>query len=116
MQKPSTVDEYLAGIADDKKRAALDELRRVIRSIVPDAEECISYGMPGFRKGKVFAGFAATKSGCSYYPHSGRVVDDLRDDLAGYSATQGAVHFTPDAPLPEPLVRKLIASRMAEER
>jgi hypothetical protein len=51
----ANIDNYLATITGDK-RAALDELRRTIRSIVPRAEECISYGMPAFRlDGRVIA-------------------------------------------------------------
>lgn len=113
--KPATIDEYLDGV-DEEKRAALEHLRRTILSIVPDAEECISYGMPAFRKGKVFAGFAAAKNHLSYYPFSGRVTTTLNVELAAYSSTPGSIHFSPEAPLPESLVRKLIETRMAEER
>ena len=44
----STVDEYLAGLSDDK-RAALEKLRKTIRAAAPGAEECISYQLPAFR-------------------------------------------------------------------
>ena len=40
--KPQTIDEYLAGLPDDK-RAALEKLRKTIRKAAPGAEECISY-------------------------------------------------------------------------
>jgi uncharacterized protein YdhG (YjbR/CyaY superfamily) len=64
----SKIDDYLGRVSDDK-RTALDKLRKTIRSIVPEAEECISYGMPAFRLGgKVVAGFRATAKGCSFYP------------------------------------------------
>jgi len=114
--KPTSIDDYLGGLGDADKRMALQQLREMILELVPDAEECISYGLPAFRKGKVFAGFAAAKSHCSYYPFSGRVVSDLAAELASYSTTQGAIHFIPEAPLPESLVRKLIQSRMSEDR
>jgi len=41
----ATIDEYLAGVPDDK-RAALERLREQIRAAAPDATEAISYGMP----------------------------------------------------------------------
>ena len=47
-RKPSTIDEYLAGVNADQ-RAALEKLRGTIRAVVPKAEECISYGIPAFR-------------------------------------------------------------------
>lgn len=37
--------------------------------MVPDAEQCISYGVPGFKiDGKTIAGFAAFKNHLSYLP------------------------------------------------
>src|SRR5207248_3324769 len=81
---PSTLDEYLAGVKGER-RAALDKLRKTIRSIVPKAKETISYGIPAFRlDGKIVAGFAATKKGCSYFPFSGSTLGTLAEDLAEY--------------------------------
>jgi uncharacterized protein YdhG (YjbR/CyaY superfamily) len=110
------IDEYLAAV-DEPKRTMLQELRQTILGIIPDAEECISYGMPAFRlEGKVIAGFAAFKNHLSYLPHSGSVLRELSDDLAGYESTAGSLHFPIDQPLPKALVRKLIASRLNEVR
>jgi uncharacterized protein YdhG (YjbR/CyaY superfamily) len=110
------IDDYLATITGDN-RAALDQLRKMIRSIVPRAEECISYGMPAFRlDGRVIAGFQATAKGCSYYPFSGTTLQTLAGHLQGYGKTKSALHFRPDKPLPASLVRKLIKARIAETR
>lgn len=81
------VDVYLARL-EEPKRSTLEALRRSIRAVVPDAEECISYGMPAFRVvGKVVAGFAAFKNHVAYLPHSGKVLfADLGDALPGSSA------------------------------
>jgi uncharacterized protein YdhG (YjbR/CyaY superfamily) len=112
----SKIDDYLATITG-ARRTALDKLRKTIRSIVPRAEECISYGMPAFRvDGKVIAGFQATAKGCSFYPFSGTTLLTLASDLRGYDKTKSALHFRPDKPLPATLVRKLIKARIAETR
>jgi uncharacterized protein YdhG (YjbR/CyaY superfamily) len=112
--KPTTIDQYLAGVSGPK-RAALDELRQLLRALLPKAEECVSYGLPAFRlDGKVVAGFAATKQGCSYYPFSGSTLRTLADELEGYSMTPGSLHFAPAKPLPRALVRKLLKTRIAE--
>jgi uncharacterized protein YdhG (YjbR/CyaY superfamily) len=108
------IDDYLARL-DEPKRATLSALRRTIAQIIPDAEECISYGMPAFKvKGKTVAGFAAFKNHLSYLPHSGSVLSELSEDLDGYTQTKGSLHFPVDEPLPEDLVRKLLAVRMAK--
>jgi len=113
---PRGIDEYLAGL-DEPKRATLQKLRQTIHEIVPDAEECISYGMPAFRlKGKVIAGFAAFKNHLSYLPHSGSVLGELSDELAGYQMTPGSLHFPIDTPLPKALVKKMIALRLKQTR
>jgi uncharacterized protein YdhG (YjbR/CyaY superfamily) len=112
----ATIDDYLAGVPGPK-RAALAALRKTIRSIVPRAEECISYRMPAFRvDGRIVAGFCATAKGCSYFPFSGSTLKTLARELEGYSQTKSALHFRADEPLRASLVRKLIAARAAEKR
>ncbi len=115
-RKPTTIDEYLAGVPAEQ-RAALQKLRETIRSIVPDAEERISYSMPAFRlDGRIVAGFSARAGGCSYYPFSGSTLKTLERDVSKYDHTKSALHFSADKPLPVTLVRKLIATRRAERR
>lgn len=105
----SEVDRYLASL-DETKRRTLEALRRTILEVVPDAEECISYGAPAFKvEGKVIAGFAAFKQHLSYLPHSGSVISQLGPEVSAYRTSPGALQFPVDRPLPKPLVQKLIA-------
>jgi len=115
-RRAKTIDEYLATVSGSK-RIALEKLRKTIRSIVPKAAECISYGIPAYRlDGAVVAGFCATAKGCSYLPFSGSTLGELGDELAGYEMTKSSLHFLPDEPLPPSLVRKLLKARIAETR
>ena len=114
--KPTTIDEYLAKVTGPRK-TALARLRKTIRSIVPDAEECISYSIPAFRlDGRIVAGFCARKTGCSYVPFSGSTLKTVARFVRHYDQTKGSLHFTPDHPLPATLVRRLIKARIAEAR
>ena len=107
------VDAYLAQLGEPKK-STLEALRRSILEVVPDAEECISYGMPAFRlDGTVVAGFAAFKNHLAYLPHSGAVLAALGDRLDGYERTSGSLHFPIDEPLPPGLVRRLVEAKLA---
>ena len=111
---PKDIDSYLASV-EEPKRATLEVLRRAILDVVPDAEQCISYGMPAFKvHGKTVAGFAAFKDHLSYLPHSGSVLGELGDDLAGYQSTKGSLHFAIDQPLPDDLVRRLVETKMRQ--
>ncbi len=115
-RKPKTIDDYLATVSDEK-RSALESLRKTIRSIIPEAEECISYGLPAFRlHGVVVAGFSATAKGCSYFPFSGSTLRTLARHLGGYEQTKSSLHFSPDRPLPTNLVRRLLKARLAEAK
>jgi len=94
------VDDYLAKL-DEPKRRSLEAVRRSILVVTPEAEQCLSYGMPAFKvEGKTVAGFAAFKNHLSYFPHSGSVLAALADELSGYERTKGALHFRIDEPLP----------------
>jgi len=84
---------------------------------LPDAEQCLSYAVPGFKVGgTTIAGFAAFKNHLSYLPHSGSVFPQLADELAGYQKSTGALRFPIDQPLPRELVEKLIAVRLRQSR
>jgi uncharacterized protein YdhG (YjbR/CyaY superfamily) len=113
-KKLETIDDYLASVSSDR-RAALEKLRRMVHSVAPGVEECISYSMPAFRyQGHVIAGFQATAKGCSYYPFSGTTLSTLSSELADYDRTKSALHFDVERPLPAGLVRKLVKTRIAE--
>ena len=108
------IDDYLAGVGEPK-RSTLQQLRQCVLDVIPDAEECISYGMPAFKvKGKTVAGFAAFKNHLSYLPHSGSVLPALAADLVGYEGTKGSLHFPVDQPLPPALVNTLVTTRLRQ--
>lgn len=111
---PSTIDEYLRTVPEDR-RLALENLRAKVRAIVPGAEECISYRIPAFRlNGVVIAGFCATARGCSYFPFSGSTLKSLARELGHYDRTKSSLHFSTDQPLSTALVRRLIKARLRE--
>jgi uncharacterized protein YdhG (YjbR/CyaY superfamily) len=112
--KPQTIDEYLSKLPHHQ-RATLEKLRVAIRAALPEAEEAINYGMPSFRiGGKVICGFAAAKRHCAFYPWSSQTVATLAHDLEQYETSKGTIRFPIGRPLPAPLVRKVIKTRLAE--
>lgn len=111
--KPRTIAEYLAFLNSDK-RAALQKLRKAIKAAVPQAEECISYGVPCFKlDGKMLVHFGAATNHCSFYPGAAPI-RAYKAELKAYSTSKGTVRFQPDDPLPATLVRKLVRFRIAE--
>jgi uncharacterized protein YdhG (YjbR/CyaY superfamily) len=111
--KPQTIDEYLAPLSSEK-RAALEKLRRDIHSAAPDAEECISYDIPGFRLGgRLLVSFGAAANHCAFYPGA-HPIEAHRDELGDYDTSKGTIRFSAGSPLPSGLVRKLVKTRIAE--
>lgn len=108
------IDDYLASL-EEPKRSTLTVLRLSILDVIPEAEQCISYGLPAFRvQGKVIAGFGAFKNHLSYLPHSGSVFPELGDELAEYKTSSGALQFPVDVPLSKALVERLVATRLRQ--
>ena len=59
------VDAYIAGSVREAQ-AKLKEVRKIIKSAVPKAEERISWGVPFYRYHGLLAGFAAFKNHVSF--------------------------------------------------
>ena len=110
------VDLHLAKISEPH-RSTLQQLRTSNLELIPDAEEVISYGFPGYKlNGKIICGFDAFKNHCSFFPHSSLVIPELESELSSYKTSKGAVQFQIYKPLPKSLVRKLISTRIRQLR
>ena len=98
------------------QRDTLTALRATLRELLPEAEESISYNMPCFKvDGVAVAGFEGFKEHCSYFPHSGNVVDQITGIPAWCTvASKGTLQFPVDRPLPKAVVRKLVQARLRE--
>ena len=108
------VDHYLASVPEPQRSTQIS-LLTTIASLLPEAEQGISYGIPTFKiKGKGIAGFGHQQNHCSYFPMSGSITAELAQELAAYATSKGAVQFPIDEPLPPDLVQKLIDARRAE--
>ncbi len=112
--KPKTIDAYLAAVSADK-RAALEKLRKTIKTAVPKAEECISYGLAAFKlDGKPLVAFGASAHHCAFFPMNSTTVKEFKDELKDYDTSKGTIRFQANKPLPVALVRKLVKARIAE--
>lgn len=110
----TVIDDYLKGVPA-AQRKLLQEVRQEMRKLLPDAEEAISYGLPCFKvDGGVVGGFAANKNFCSYYPFSGSTLGALKTELAIYSQTLSALHFTEEKPLTKKIIKLLVAHRLKQ--
>jgi uncharacterized protein YdhG (YjbR/CyaY superfamily) len=112
--KAADVESYLAA-CPEPHRATLEKLRATIRSVVPkETTEAISYGMPAFRFKGGLVGYAAFKEHCSFFPMSGRLVEEFAEELKAFKTSKGTIQFPADRPLPAALVKKMVKARVAQ--
>lgn len=108
---PRDVEDYMSRVPEHQ-RAALERLRRTIKSIVPDASEVISYDIPTFKlDGRMLVSYAAFKHHCSFFPGAGPIKMHT-NDLKSFQTSKGTIQFTPEHPLSTTLVKKLVKTRI----
>jgi uncharacterized protein YdhG (YjbR/CyaY superfamily) len=115
MAAPTSVDEYMSGLAEDR-RTVLEEMRRTVNAAAPGATETIAYSMPALRShgGQFLVSYAAYKKHYSVFPASGAVIAALGDELAPYLAGRGTIQFPAGTPIPLDLVRRIVEIRILE--
>jgi uncharacterized protein YdhG (YjbR/CyaY superfamily) len=114
MATPTSVDEYLRALPKGQ-RAVLEKLRKTIKAAAPGATEGISYQMPAFKlEGRFLVSFAAFKDHLSLFPASGRIREELGEEVEPYVSGKGTLRFTVDKPIPASLVRKIVKWRIEE--
>ncbi|MEZ4322339.1 MAG: DUF1801 domain-containing protein [Myxococcota bacterium] len=112
MTKPTTLDAYIDA-ADPTVQPRLAELRALVHATVDGATEGVSYGMPSFRKGKIFLYFGAFKKHVGVYPPV-RDAPELEAELARWSGPKGNLVFPHSEPLPVELIRRVILQLAAQ--
>ncbi|MET0449356.1 MAG: DUF1801 domain-containing protein [Aeromicrobium sp.] len=114
-QTYTTVDDYLSAATYDVE-PRLIETRRVVREVLPDAEETISYNIPAYRQHGVivvqFAGHSEHTS-LNFFPTAGAFAR-FSAELAPYKTSKSAIRFPLDEPLPVDLIARITAFRLDE--
>jgi uncharacterized protein YdhG (YjbR/CyaY superfamily) len=103
----SVIDDYLMGVTPVQKKE-LERVRKIVKTMVPDTEEVISYGLPTLKyKGKNLIHFAAFKDHMSVFPGGGPT-ELLKEKLKDFKTSKGTIQFTTENPIPEELLKEII--------
>jgi uncharacterized protein YdhG (YjbR/CyaY superfamily) len=112
-KKYKTVEEYLADFPKEVK-AKIQELRTLIKDLAPEAEEGISYNMPGYKlSGKPLVYFAGYEHHIGFYPLPS-AIREFKEEISKYKTSKGAIQFPLDKKIPIALVRKILKMRINE--
>ena len=104
------IDEYI-GKFEPEIQKTLNEIRKLIKTEVPEATEKMSYGIPTFYLNGNLMHFATFKDHYSIFPSPTGIVafDKL---LAPYRTGKGTLSFPLDKPLPWDIIHKVIRIRV----
>lgn len=105
-------DSYIA-TQPENIRPILQQLRQIIKEIVPEAEEVISYQMPAFKQNGMLVWYAGYKSHIGFYPSSTPIIY-FKDELKAYKTSKGAIQLPLDKPLPVELITKIVKFKIEE--
>ncbi len=108
--KATTVEEYIEA-APPAAHDHLHQLRAILKSVAPHAEETIKWGTPFFIEPRYLFSFSAHKNHCNFAP-SEEVIAAFSAELEGHPTTKNYLQMPHDQPIPEELVRKLAEYRL----
>ncbi|MDQ6884498.1 MAG: DUF1801 domain-containing protein [Candidatus Dormibacteraeota bacterium] len=106
------VDGYIAE-APAAVQPMLRQLRQLIKSAAPKAEERLSYGMPFYKYRGRLIYFAAHKTHVGVYP-VGRAKTVYAKELKPYLAEKETLRFPIGKRLPVTLIKKVVTERVKE--
>lgn len=103
------VEDYVTAVPAEA-RPLFDELRALVKSELPNANEVISYGVIGYKvdakRPRVFIGGWKDHLALYPVPHD----EALQAALVPYRKGKGTLWFIPDKPLPKVLIKRVIAA------
>ena len=108
-----SVDEYLARLPNEVQ-ATLQRLRNAIREAPPQAEELVSYQIPTYKYHGALVHFAAFESHLSFYVVDKSILTQFSAELQAYEKSGTTNHFSPENPIREGLVEKIVRTRIAQ--
>jgi uncharacterized protein YdhG (YjbR/CyaY superfamily) len=105
-----TIAQFIENYPEELQILLL-QMYKTIKEAAPEAEECISYGMPAFKLNGPLVYFAAYKHHIGFYPTPSGIAP-FKSELAKYKTSKGAIQFPINEPLPLGLVAKITKHRV----
>ncbi|CAN5514389.1 hypothetical protein BH09CHL1_BH09CHL1_25850 [soil metagenome] len=104
--KFTSIEEYISSFSEDIQ-IVLQNVRGIMRKVMPEATEMISYAMPTFADGKHRVYFAAWKKHLALYAVP-PLDAELEVRVAPYRSAKDTVQFTYKQPIPYDLIEQII--------
>ena len=102
-----SVDDYIAS-QPAASQTVLKRVRRIVRKVLPSAEEVISYNIPAYKlDGVVVLYFAGWKKHYSLYPVNESVVAGFNKAHVHFELSKGTIRFSLTEPVPVELIEHI---------
>ena len=111
--KPYEFNDYLL-TQPVEFSSCLTEMRNLVKSIVPNAEEVFSYQVHCFKQIYMLVGIGTTREYCSLYTMSSKLIKQIKAELKGYKISGMTLHFRPDEPPPVDIITRIVLLRLQE--
>lgn len=109
-QRPTTIAEYIRS-APREGQPHLRRLYAILKSVAPEAEEAIKWGVPFFVEPRFLFSFSAHKAHCNFAP-TPAALERFRQELAEHETTKNYLQIRYTDPVPEDLVRRIAEYRL----
>ncbi len=109
-ERPTTIAEYIR-LAPRAGQPHLRRLHAILKSVAPDTEEAIKWGMPFFVDPRFVFAFSAHKAHCNFAP-TPAALNAFRQELEKHKTTKNFLQIPYDEPVPETLIRKIAEHRL----
>ncbi|MGX7150399.1 iron chaperone [Enterococcus ureasiticus] len=106
------IEKYISNTPEDR-HAKLQQLYTIIKQLIPEATEKMSYGMPTFYLNGNLVHFANAKNHIGFYP-APSAIEAFKLELAEFKTSKGAIQFPLDQELPVDLIKKIVLFRLEE--
>lgn len=91
---------------EKEQQARLYEVYALLKEVLPQASEVISWGMPTFKQQKNIIHFATFKHHIGLYPGPA-AIEAFQNELYEYACSKGAIRIPHTKPLPKELIQKI---------
>jgi uncharacterized protein YdhG (YjbR/CyaY superfamily) len=110
INKFTSFDDYFSSFPENTRKK-LEQIRTIVKEVVPEAQETISYNMPAYKFHGILLYFAAHNEHIGFYPGDAKTLTVFQNQIEGFETSKGTIRFPLDKPLPLSLIRTIIQFR-----
>lgn len=94
-------------------RKAFEEMHALIRATAPDAESCMSYGMPAIKQKGIVVYYACWEKHMAIYPMPS-ALKEFASQTTAFVTSKSTIQFPHGKPFPKKLIKDIVKFRINE--